>query len=134
MEVGIAAEVRHFLIIKRVAYMHFLKVTQVCTKISKILTDLPWYKEYILLHRVRYCVCQILKTVEYGLIAFKVWIIQLYEDIIHIHKNKVPIFLSMEAGIRPWRMDFLAQINKHGVRVYQAPQSTGSIPVIIFVE
>ena len=27
MEVGIAVEVRHFLIFKRVAYMHFLKFT-----------------------------------------------------------------------------------------------------------
>ena len=24
----------------------------------------------------------------------------------------------MEVGIRPWRIDFLAQINKHGLRVY----------------
>ena len=87
MEVGIAVEVRHFLIINRVAYMHFLKYTQVCTEICIILIDLPWYKEYILHHKVRYCVCYILKTVEYGLTAFKVWIIQLYEDIIHLHKN-----------------------------------------------
>ena len=87
MEVGIAVEVRHFLILKRVAYMHFLKFTQVCTEICIILTDLPWYKEYILHHKVRYCVCYILKTVEYGLTAFRVWIMQPYEDIIHLHKN-----------------------------------------------
>ena len=87
MEVGIAVEVRRFLILKRVAYMHFLKFTQICTEICKILT---WYKEYILHNKVRYCVCWILKTVEYGLTAFKVWITQLYrlyEDIIHLHKN-----------------------------------------------
>ena len=48
MEVGIAVEVRHFLILKRVAYMHFLKFTQVCTEICIILT---WYKEYTRLSR-----------------------------------------------------------------------------------
>ena len=40
MEVGIAVEVRHFLILKRVAYMHFLKFTQVCTEICIILTGI----------------------------------------------------------------------------------------------
>ena len=53
---GIVVEVRHFLILKRVAYMHFLKFTQVCNEICIILTDLPWYKDYILHHKVRYCV------------------------------------------------------------------------------
>ena len=67
--------------------MHFLEFTQVCTQISIISTDLPWYKDYILHHKVRYCNYQILKTVEYGLTAFRAWIIQPYEDIIYLHKN-----------------------------------------------
>ena len=52
--------------------MHFLEFTLVCTKIFIILTDLPCYKEYILNYKVRYCVCCITMTVEYGLTAFKV--------------------------------------------------------------
>ena len=43
-------------------------------------------------------------TVEYGLKAFRMWMIQLYEEVIHIHKNLVSNFLdggwnkAMEAG------------------------------------
>ena len=59
--------------------MHSLKFTQACTDIFISLTDLPWYKEYILLHKVKYCVCKIPMTVEYGLTTFMVWVIQLYE-------------------------------------------------------
>ena len=124
MEVGIAVEVRHFLIFKRRPYMHSLKFTQVCTDICISLTDLPWYKGYILHHKVKYCVCKIPMTVEYGLTTFMVWVIQLYEQVIHLYKNLASIFLNMEGGIRPWRLDFLAQINKHRVLVYQSPKST----------
>ena len=124
MEVGIAVEVRNFLFFKRGAYMHFLKFTQVCTKICIILTDLSCYKEYMLHHKVRYCICQSLMTVEYGLTAFMVWVIELYEEVIHLHKNLVSYFFSMEGGIRPWRLDFLPQINKHGLCVYQGPKSS----------
>ena len=54
-------------------------------------------------------------TVEYGLTAFMVRVIELYEGVV---KNLVSYFFSMEGGIRPWRLDFLPQINKHGLRVY----------------
>ena len=117
MEDGIAVEVGYFLIFKREAYMHFLKFTQVSIDICISLTYLPWYKEYILHQKVKYCVCKIPMTVEFGSTAFMVWVIQLYEEVI-LHKNLVSNFLSMEGGIRPWRLDFLAQINKHGLRVY----------------
>ena len=40
------------------------------TDICISLTDLPWYKEYILHHKVKYCVCRIPMTVEYGLTTF----------------------------------------------------------------
>ena len=33
-------------------------------------------------------------TVEYGLIAFRVWVIQLYEEVIHLHESLVSNFLS----------------------------------------
>ena len=124
MEVGIAVEVRHFLFFKRGAYMHFHKYTQVCTKICIILTDLSCYEEYMLHHKVRYCICQSLMTVEYGLTAFMVWVIELYEEVIHLHKNLVSYFFSMEGGIRPWRLNFLPQINKHRLHVYQGPKSS----------
>ena len=71
--------------------MHFLEFTQVCTKICIILTDSPCYKEYILNYKVRYCVCYITMTVEYGLAAIKVWVV-------HLKKNLVSIFLV-------WRME-----------------------------
>ena len=103
--------------------MHSLKFTQVCTDICISLTDLPSYKGYILHHKVKYCVFKIPMTVEYGLTTFMVWVIQLYEQVIHLYKNLASIFLNMEGGIRPWRLDFLAQINKHGVRIYQGPKS-----------
>ena len=118
MEVGIAVEVGYFLIFKREAYMQSLKFTQVSIDICISLTDFPWYKEYILHHKVKYCVCKIPMTVEFGSTAFMVWVIQLYEEVIHLHKNLVSYFFSMEGGIRPWRLDFLPQINKHGLRVY----------------
>ena len=57
-------------------------------------------------------------TVDDGLTSFLVWMIQLYEEVIDLHKNLVSKFFSVEGGIRPWRLDFLAQINKHGLRVY----------------
>ena len=56
-------------------------------------------------------------TVEYGLTAFMVWVIELYEEVIHLHKNLVSFF-SMEGGIRPWRLVFLPQINKQRLCVY----------------
>ena len=88
--------------------MHFLKFSMVCTEICIILTDLPdlpWYKEYILLHKFKYCVCKISMTVEFGSTAFMVWVIQLCEEVILLHKNLVSNFFkhggwikAMEAG------------------------------------
>ena len=54
--------------------MQSVKFTQVCIDICISLTDLPWYKEYILHHKVKYCVCKIPKTVEFGSTAFMVWV------------------------------------------------------------
>ena len=105
MEVRIAVEVGYFLIFKREAYMQYLKFTQVSIDICISLTDLPWYKEYILHHKVKYCVCKITMNVEFGLTAFMVWVIQLYEEVILLHKNLVSNFFkhggwnkAMEAG------------------------------------
>ena len=105
MEVGIAEEVGYFLIFKGVAYMQSLKFTQVSIDICISLTDFPWYKEYILHHKVKYCVCKIPMTVVFGSTAHMVWVIQLYEEVIHLHKNLVSNFLknggwnkAMEAG------------------------------------
>ena len=85
--------------------MHFLKFTQVCTEICIILPDVTYYKEYILHHKDKYCVCKIPMTVEFGSTAFMVWVIQLYEKVILLHKNLVSNFLkhggwnkAMEAG------------------------------------
>ena len=66
-----------------------LKFTQVCTDICISLTDLPWNKGYILLHNVKYCVCKIPMSVEFGSTAFIVWVIQFYEEVILPHKNWV---------------------------------------------
>ena len=94
MEVGIAVEVGYFLIFKREAYMQSLKFTQVSIDICISLTDLPCYKEYILHHKVKYCVCKIPMTVEFESTAFMVWVIQLYEEVIHLHKNLVSNFFN----------------------------------------
>ena len=75
MEVGIVAEVGYFLFFKREVYMQSLKFTQVSIDICIRLTYFPWYKEYILHHKVKYCVCKIPMTVEFGSTAFMVWVI-----------------------------------------------------------
>ena len=105
MEVRIAVEIGYFLIFKRQAYIQSVKFTQVSIDICISLTDLPWYKEYILHHKVKYCVCKIPMTVEFGSTAFMVWVIQLYEEVILLHKNLVSNFFkhggwnkAMEAG------------------------------------
>ena len=92
MEVGIAVEVGYFLILKSEAYMQSLKFTQVSIDICISLTDFPWHKEYILHHKVKYCICKIPMTAEFGLTALMVWVIQLYEAVIHLHKNLVSNF------------------------------------------
>ena len=50
--------------------MQSLKFTQISIDICISLTDLPRYKEYILHHKVKYCVCKIPMTVEFGSTAF----------------------------------------------------------------
>ena len=100
MEVGIAVEVGYFLIFKREAYLQSLKFTQVSIDIC---ISLQIYLG--------------IKSTFYTT-AFMVWVIQLYEGVILLHENLVSNFLCMEGGIRPWRLDFLAQINKYGLRVY----------------
>ena len=37
-------------------------------------------------------------------------VIELYEEVIHLHKNLVSYFFSMEGGIRPWRLDFCLKL------------------------
>ena len=51
------------------------------------------------------------------------WMIQLYEEVIHFQKNLVSNIFNMKGGIRSLMLDFLAQIIKHGVSVYWAPKS-----------
>ena len=63
-----------------------------CSKICIILSDLSCYKEYMFHHEVRYCISYSLMTGEYGLTAFMVWVIELYEEVIHLHKNFVFYF------------------------------------------
>ena len=65
MEVGIAVEVRHFLIFKSRVYMHFLKFTQICI----IFTDLPCYKEYI--ETIKLDIVFVRSSQEFGLHFFK---------------------------------------------------------------
>ena len=50
------------------------------------------------------------------------WMIQLYEEVIHFQKNLVSNIFNMEGGIRSLMLDFLTQIIKHGVSVYWAPK------------
>ena len=51
------------------------------------------------------------------------WMIQIYEEVIHFQNNLVSNIFNMKGGIRLLMLDFLAQIIKHGVSVYWAPKS-----------
>ena len=99
--------------------MYFLKFTQVWTKICIILTDSSYYKEYLLHHKVK--ILDLLEPDDSRIwinIFYGVGDRSLWRGNPSSQELSLLFFFSMEGGIRPWRLDFLPQINKHGLRVY----------------